>query len=66
MGRKLVLVFYFLSICKYAQREKSLYSEFFRSVFSRIRTDYGELHTFSPTAGKYGPEKLRMRKLFAQ
>ena len=39
---------------------------FFCSVFSRIRTEYGEilrilslryLSVFSPNAGKYGPEK---------
>ena len=29
---------------------------FFWSVFSRIRTEYGDL-LFSPNAGKYGPEK---------
>ena len=29
---------------------------FFRSVFSRIWTEYGEI-LFSPKAGKYGPEK---------
>ena len=34
-------------------REKCSYSEFFRSVFS-------------PNAGKYGPEKLRIRTLFMQ
>ena len=28
---------------------------FFWFVFSRIRTEYGEM--FSPNAGKYGPEK---------
>ena len=25
-------------------------------VFSRIRTEYGEISVFSPNAGKYGPE----------
>ena len=34
-------------------REKCSDSEFFRSVFS-------------PNAGKYGPEKLRIRTLFMQ
>ena len=43
-------------------REKCLHSEFFWSVFSRIRT----LSVFSPNAGKYGPEKLRIRTLFTQ
>ena len=34
----------------------SKYGVFFWSVFSRIRTEYGEI-VFSPNAGKYGPEK---------
>ena len=42
-------------------REKCPYSEFFWSVFSRIRTEYGEI---LGNAGKYGPEKLRIRTLF--
>ena len=29
-------------------REKCPYSEFFRSVFSRIRTEYGEIRSVSP------------------
>ena len=28
---------------QYSLREKCLYSELFRSVFSRIRTEYGEI-----------------------
>ena len=34
------------------------------SVFSGIPTEYGEI--FSPTTGKYGPEKPRIRTLFTQ
>ena len=30
---------------------------FFWSVFTRIRTEYGEIHVFSPNTGKYRPEK---------
>ena len=30
---------------------------FFWSVFSRIRTEYGEILVFSPNVGKYEPEK---------
>ena len=30
---------------------------FFWSVFSRIRTEYGEIRRISPNVGKYGPEK---------
>ena len=37
-------------------RKKCPYSEFFSSVFSRIRTEYGDLLN----ARKYGPEKLRI------
>ena len=36
-------------------REKCPNMEFSWSVFSRIRTEYGE--KTSPNAGKYGPEK---------
>ena len=44
--------------------EKCAFSEFFWSVFSRIRWDAPYLSVFNPNAGKYGPEKLRMRTLF--
>ena len=47
-------------------RQKHPYSEFFWSVFSRIRTEYGEIRSipvFSSNAIKYGPEKLRIRTL---
>ena len=46
-----------------ALRKKCPYSELFWSVFSNIRTEYGEilryLSVFSPNAGKYGPPKVR-------
>ena len=45
------------------KREKCPYSEFFWSVVSRFWTEYREtpyLSDFSPNAGKYGPEKLRI------
>ena len=38
-------------------REKCPYSEFLASLFSRIRTEYGET-VFGPSAEKYGAEKL--------
>ena len=40
-------------------REKCANTEF---LLVRIFTEY--LSIFSPNAGKYGPEKLRMRTLF--
>ena len=42
-------------------REKCLYSEFFWSIFSYIRTEYGEI--FSPNLEKYWPEKLGKRSV---
>ena len=38
-------------------REKRLYSKFFWTVFSRIHTEYREIHlsAFSPNLRKYGP-----------
>ena len=42
-----------LAVCSIRLREKCPYSEFSWSVFS-------------PNAGKYGPEKLRIRTLFMQ
>ena len=46
---------------------------FFWSVFSLIRIEYGEIRrdteyltVFSLVAGKYGPEKHRLRTLFTQ
>ena len=48
-------------------REKCAYSELFWSTFFCIQTEYGEnLPVFSPNAGKYGPEKHRIRTLFTQ
>ena len=41
--------------------ERCPYLEFFWSVFSDIRAEYGEI--FGPNAKKYGPEKLRIRTL---
>ena len=37
-------------------REKCPNMEFFMSVFSRIRTEYGEIRSFSPNTGKLGPK----------
>ena len=48
-------------------REKCPYSDFFWSIFSRIWTFFIlYLSVCSPNAGKYGPEKLRIRPLFTQ
>ena len=48
-------------------REKCPYSDFFWSIFSRIWTFFTlYLSVCSPNAGKYGPEKLRIRPLFTQ
>ena len=41
-------------------------SEFFWSVFSCIRMSTEIYGVFSPNAGKYGPEKFRIQKLFTQ
>ena len=44
------------------------YSEIFWSIFSHIWTEYRDtpyLSLFSPNAGKYRPEKLRIRTLFS-
>ena len=49
-------------------REKCQYLEFFRPVFSRIRTQYGEIIRISLRIqtewGKYRPEKLQIRTVF--
>ena len=50
---------------KLTLREKCPYSEFFWSLFSLIRTEYRYLF-WSPTARKYGPEKLQIRTCFIQ
>ena len=53
-------------------RENCPYLEFFWSVFSRTRAEYGEVlritpqSIFSLNTGKYGPEKLQIRKIFTQ
>ena len=54
-----------------ALRKKRPYLEFFWYVFSRIRLNteiYRDLQisVFSWNAGKYGPEKLRIRTFFGQ
>ena len=58
------------SLCEvFPLHEKCLYLEFFWSVFSRIRTEYGEIlsmFVFSPNAGKCGQEKFQIRTLFTQ
>ena len=50
--------------------KKCQYSEIFRSVSSPhsdcIRRDMEYLSVFSPNAGKYGPEKLRIWTVFTQ
>ena len=51
----------------YTARKVSKYGFFFWSVFSHIRTKYGEILSFSvlsPNAGKYGPEKTRYLDAF--
>ena len=54
----------------HALSEKCPYSEFYWSVFSHIWTEYRDisilLSIFSPNAGKYGSENLRIRTLFTQ
>ena len=52
-----------------SQGKKCPYLEFFWSVFSVFELNTGDteyLSVFSPNAGKYGPEKLRIRTLFTQ
>ena len=39
-------------------------SEIFWSAFSRIGLNTERYSVFNPNAGKYGPEKLRIRALF--
>ena len=56
---------------RHSLREKCTYSEFLWSVFSRphsdvIQRDTDYLSVFSPNAGKYGPEKLRVWTQFTQ
>ena len=67
MGKVFVAFFTFLAlfpftkseleVAYYPLRENCPYLEVFRSAFSRICTEYGEiLSVYSPNAGKYGPE----------
>ena len=63
VSHKFFLLCCLMAIGKYRYRtlcEECPYSELFWSVFPRIRTEY------SPNAGKYRPEKLRIRILFTQ
>ena len=49
--------------------KKCLYSELFYFIFPCVQTQYREikyLSVFSPNAGKYGPEQLRIQKLFME
>ena len=51
----------------YTARKVSKYGFFFWSVFSHIRTKYGEILSFSvlsPNAGKYGTEETRYLDAF--
>ena len=57
-------VFFFSRIFRLVLREKSPYSEFFWSVFSRIRIENGEIQ--STNAEKYGLEEVQLRTLFTQ
>ena len=51
------------SLCEvFPLHEKCLYLEFFWSVFSRIRTEYGEILSM----GKCGQEKFQIRTLYTQ
>ena len=55
-------LFYKLTRFKHELRKKCPYLEFSWSAFSLIRTEYGDLQS----TGKGGPEKLRIRTVFAQ
>ena len=55
-------VFFFSRIFRLALHEKCPYSEFFWSVFFRIRIEYGEIQ--STSAEKYGLEEVQLRTLF--
>ena len=61
MARIFFLHFSIQSLCTIHCMKSVQIRSFFRSVFSRIRTEYGEIRylsvLFSPNAGKYGPEK---------
>ena len=65
-----IYVLFFTATERNTLHEKFLYLEFFWSIFSRIRTEYGEiiqyLSVLSLNAGKYAPEKLRIWALFTQ
>ena len=57
-------VFFFSRIFRLVLLEKCPYSEFFWSVFSCIRLEYGEIQ--STNAEKYGLEEVQLRTLFTQ
>ena len=61
MARNFFLYFLIRYLCTIHCMKSVQIRSFFRSVFSRIRTEYGEIRylsvLFSPNAGKYGPEK---------
>ena len=60
-------VYLFVGVRPLALREKCPITEFFWSVFSRIRTEYGDLRSkFCPNVGKYGPEKIPYLDSFTQ
>ena len=55
-----LLIMVFMLSIQLSQRKKCPYSKLFPSLFSRIRTKYGEIRSISPysvpNAGKCGPE----------
>ena len=56
----------FLSImCACTLREKHPYSEFFWSVFSRIRTEYGEIRSIQSKCGKIRTRKYSVSEHFS-
>ena len=71
--KKFVFTFYdanaqFVASPRKSLREKCLFSEFFWSVFSRIRTEYGEIIRISPYSVRMqintDKKKLRIWTLF--
>ena len=47
---QLIIMWKFMVLWCLSLREKFSYSEFFCSVFSRIRTEYGEIRSISPSS----------------
>ena len=62
---KIILFVFFLNFKHSSLCKKCPYSEFFWSVFSYIRTEYG-VWIIIQNAGKYGQEKLQILPLFTQ